>query len=207
VGTDIYGGIEYRHPGAGSDWYEGDTWLTAVSLRPLYDENDYAAFACLFGVRNYAGFSTPIAADRGLPDDLSAGFRELEPWLAAGGMEHASWVSWSELAALDPSVTPDHYVGQLIWSTKSSPWVSHQRLVPAEWPAEVHEEVGPPPSGWDVATERMEWETEDLNIRSRSLSIGTVLGPDSQWPFVFAVMDVLASRFGDDGVRLVVAFD
>lgn len=24
VGTDIYGGIEYRHPGAGSDWYEGE---------------------------------------------------------------------------------------------------------------------------------------------------------------------------------------
>jgi hypothetical protein len=40
-----------------------------------------------------------------------------------------------------------------------------------------------------------------------SLSIGTVLGPDSQWPHVLAVMSALAGRFGPDGVRLVVAFD
>ncbi|MGV9568604.1 hypothetical protein ACWDRX_02820 [Streptomyces nigra] len=39
------------------------------------------------------------------------------------------------------------------------------------------------------------------------LTAGTVLGPDSDWPHVFAVMRALAGRFGDDGVRLVVAFD
>jgi hypothetical protein len=91
VGTDIYGGIEYRHPGVGSDRYQGDTWLTAISLWPLYDQTDYAAFACLFGVRNHAGF-TPLAADRGLPGDLSAGLRaERGPSVAAGDMQHASW--------------------------------------------------------------------------------------------------------------------
>jgi hypothetical protein len=39
------------------------------------------------------------------------------------------------------------------------------------------------------------------------LTAGTVLGPETHWPHVFAVMKALADRFGDDGVRLVVAFD
>lgn len=148
VGTDIYGGIEYRHPGVGSDWYQGDTWLTAISLFPLYDEADYAAFACLFGVRNYAGFR-PLAADRGLPGDLSAGLRtELGPSVAAGDMEHASWVSWAELAALDPAAIPEHHVGRLTWSARSLPSRLNQQLVPAQWPVEVREAVGPPlPAG------------------------------------------------------------
>lgn len=155
MGTDIYGGIKYRHPAAGSDWYEGDAWLTAISLWPLYDQTDYAAFACLFGVRNYAGF-TPLAAGRGLPAGLSAGLRaELERPVAAGDMECASWVSWAELAALDSSVTPEHCVGRLTWSARSLPSRLSQQLVPEKWPAEVREAVGArrpagvrPSSGW-----------------------------------------------------------
>jgi hypothetical protein len=53
----------------------------------------------------------------------------------------------------------------------------------------------------------MDWETADLIVRHQSLSMGVVLGSDSHWPFVFAVMGALAIRFGDHGVRLVVAFD
>jgi hypothetical protein len=53
----------------------------------------------------------------------------------------------------------------------------------------------------------MEWETEDLAVCYQSLSVGTVLGSGSHWPYVFAEMSALAARFGDDGVRLVVAFD
>jgi hypothetical protein len=49
-----------------------------MSLRPLYDQNDYAA-------------------------------------------DHASLMRWAELAALDPSVTPEHDVGRLTWSAKSTP--------------------------------------------------------------------------------------
>jgi len=39
------------------------------------------------------------------------------------------------------------------------------------------------------------------------LTAGTVLGPETHWPHVFAVTKALADRFGDDCVRLVVAFD
>lgn len=207
VGTDIYGGIEYRHPGAGSDCYEGDTWLTVVSLRPLYDQADYAAFGCLFGIRNYAGY-TPLAAGRGLPADLSSGLRaELEAPVAAGHMDGATWVSWAELAALDPSAIPGHFIGRLTWSARSQPWLLHEQLVPAQWPAEVRGRTGDPPAGWKPDTERMEWETGSLTISYQTLSAGTVLGPGTHWPHVFAVMSALAGRFGDDGVRLVAAFD
>ncbi len=40
-----------------------------------------------------------------------------------------------------------------------------------------------------------------------SATAGAVLGSETHWPNVFAVMKALAGRFGDDGVRLVVAFD
>ncbi|MER5602289.1 hypothetical protein [Streptomyces sp. NPDC002265] len=152
MGTDIYGGIEFRHTYAGTDDYDGEPWVTAMDLWPLYDETDYKAFGLLFGVRNYAGFP-PLAAARGLPADLSSGMRShLGSWIERGEMDGASWVSWGELASLDPATEPEHFVGE-------------------------------PPTA------------------------GSVLGAKTHWPHVFAVMKALAGRFGDDGVRLVVAFD
>ncbi|WP_405517200.1 hypothetical protein [Streptomyces canus] len=56
------------------------------------------------------------------------------------------------------------------------------------------------------ASERVEWTTSDLVCAYEPLTIGDVLGPTTHWPHVFAVMKAL-DRFGDDGVRLVVAFD
>ncbi|MYS46917.1 hypothetical protein GTY23_38200 [Streptomyces sp. SID5998] len=56
MSTDVHGGIEFRHPHADTDYYDGEPWVAAMDLWPLYDETDYAAFGCLFGVRNYAGF-------------------------------------------------------------------------------------------------------------------------------------------------------
>lgn len=108
MGTDIHGGIEYRHPDVGTEWYEGEPWLAAMDLWPLYDERDYHAFACLFGVRNGVGFH-PVAAGRGLPHDTCSQLRWLE------GMPGASWVSWADLEAMDLTSVPDHYVGRLRW--------------------------------------------------------------------------------------------
>jgi hypothetical protein len=122
-----------------------------MELWPLYDQRDYAAFGCLFGVRNQAGYR-PLAAGRGLPRDVSSGLRaESEPWVAEGHLTGATWVSWAEIAALDPGSAPDHYVGPL---------------------------------------------TAD-----------SILGGESHWKHVFAVMKALADRFGEEAVRLVVAFD
>jgi hypothetical protein len=105
-----------------------------MDLWPLYDQTDYAAFGCLFGVRNYAGFQ-PLAPDRGLPA------------------------------------------------------------------------VGVSPANLRSATERVEWTTDEVMCTYEPMTVGAVLGPETHWPHVFAVMKALAGRFGDDGVRLVVAFD
>ncbi|WP_405924183.1 hypothetical protein [Streptomyces sp. NBC_00035] len=207
VGTDIYGGIEFRHPGVDTDYYDGEPWVTVMDLWPLYDETDYAAFGCLFGVRNYAGFQ-PLAPDRGLPVDLSSGMRsQLGALVAAGDLDSASWVSWAELASLDLATAPDPFIGRLSWHTKSLPSVRHRQFVSDPWPAEALSVVGVPPEGVHGATGRVEWTTGEVMCAYEPLTVGTVLGPETHWPHVFAVMKALAGRFGDDGVRLVVAFD
>lgn len=207
MSTDIHGGIEFRHPGAGTDYYDDEPWVMAMDLWPLYDESDYAAFGCLFGVRNYAGFR-PVAAGRGLPPDVSSGLRgRLRPLLDAGDLDGATWVSWAQIAEIDPASAPDHFTGRLTWSVLSCPAVLRQLLVPEQWPAEVVDAVGEPPRGFDRSADLTEWAVRDLRCRYEPLTAGSVLGDRTQWPHVFAVMKALADRFGEDGVRLVVAFD
>ena len=207
MSTDIHGGIEFRHPGADTDYYDGEPWVTAMDLWPLYDQTDYAAFGCLFGVRNYAGFQ-PLAPDRGLPVDLSRGMRsQLEPWVASEDLHRASWVSWAELASLDPATTPNHFIGRLTWHAKSLPSILHQQLVPDPWPSETLAAVGAPPPDLHSTTGHAEWTTDEVMCTYEPLTVGAVLGPETHWPHVFAVMKALAGRFGADGVRLVVAFD
>jgi hypothetical protein len=134
MGTDIYGGIEFRHPYAGTDDYDGEPWVTAMDLWPLYDETDYTAFGLLFGVRNYASFP-PLAPGRGLPVDLSSGMRsQLGSWIEQGEMDGASWVSWRELASLDPATGPEHFVGRVTWRKKSLPSTLHRQPVSHQWP-------------------------------------------------------------------------
>jgi hypothetical protein len=207
MGTDIHGGIEFRHPHVGTDYYDGEPWVTAMDLWPLYDETDYTAFGALFGVRNYAGFR-PLAAGRGLPCDLSSAMRsELGSWVAQGEMDGASWVTWAELSSIDPATTPERFVGRVTWHAKSQPAIQRRQLVSRPWPKEVLSTVGLPPAESHSASERVEWTTRDLVCAYEPLTINSVLGPTTHWPHVFAVMKALAGRFGDEGVRLVVAFD
>ncbi|MFD7684295.1 hypothetical protein [Streptomyces sp. NPDC060187] len=161
MSTDIHGGIEFRHPGTGTDHYDGEPWVAAMDLWPLYDETSYTAFGCLFGVRNKAGFR-PLAPGRGLPVDLSSGMRaQLGTGAEEDGLHGASWVSWAELAVIDLS----------------------------------------------EAAERVEWTSDERAHPYEPVTVGAVLGDETHWPHVFNVMKALAGRFGDDGVRLVVAFD
>ncbi|HVT66408.1 MAG TPA: hypothetical protein VHF26_01570, partial [Trebonia sp.] len=79
----------------------------------------FAAFACLFGVRNDAGFR-PLAMGPGLLPGLSSALRE--QWavmMTVGEMGCAIWVCWADLAAVDFSATPKQFVGRLTWSVKS----------------------------------------------------------------------------------------
>ena len=53
----------------------------------------------------------------------------------------------------------------------------------------------------------MKWDADGLRFEYQRLTVGNVLGAETHWPHVFAVMRALAGRFGDDAVRLVVVFD
>ncbi|MGW4027240.1 hypothetical protein, partial [Streptomyces sp. NPDC005009] len=177
MGTAIYGGIEFRHPYTGTDDYNGEPWVTAMDLWPLYDEGDYTAFGLLFGVRNYAGFP-PLAPGRGLPVDLSSGMRSaLGPWVARGEMDGVSWASWGELASIDPATGPEHYVGRVAWHKKSLPSTLHRQLVSHRWPPEVLSVVGEPPVDAGSSSERVEWTTGDLVCTYEPLTVEAVLGP------------------------------
>lgn len=208
MGTEIYGSIEFRHPGVGTDYYEGESWVAAMDLWPLYDQSDYAAFGLLFGARNDAGFQ-PVAAGRGLPDDLSSTVRtQLGPSVANGEMAGATWVTWAQLADLDPTCLPGGFVGRVSWSTPALPSLRRRQLVPAQWPADVLAVTGPPPPGWDPAHGPLDWTADSgLQCRYEPVHAAALLGPGTGWPHVFAVMKALADRFGAEAVCLVVAFD
>lgn len=64
-----------------------------IALGFLYLGRDYKAFGQLFGVRNAADVE-PLAAKRGLPDDVSLQVKEEAKY--SGHYAH-SWISWQEL--------------------------------------------------------------------------------------------------------------
>ena len=142
----MYGAIEVHNPA------DSAPWTRAMDLYPLYANFDYLPLGCLFGVRNWAGWE-PIAAQRGLPADVSESIRaEFEAGARSDeAIGQETWVSWAELKTLDM--------------------------------------------------------TEGVRLESRTLTRLDALGPGTGWEHVFAVMQALAGRFGDDGVRIVAWFD
>ncbi|WP_421735260.1 hypothetical protein [Cellulomonas sp.] len=207
--TDIYGGVEFRHPHHGADYYDGEPWVMAVDLWPLLESGGAAganpAFAFLFGARNTYGF-TPIAERRGLPDDASSAIRgKLEPDLATGELV-GSWVAWSELADLDLGGPFGPFVA---WVEGTRDGASYQvELVRAGWTPEDLAYCEPPP---DLAARALDgpvdWAWDGRTWRFTPMTLGTYLGPGTPWGHVLAVMRALAARYGPNDVRLIAAFD
>lgn len=202
--TDIHGAIEIR------DLFPAEreaSWKTAIDLYPLLEDGGpcgaYPAYAYLFGVRNQYGFS-PIAEARGLPIDVSPELcTALEPLADFHSM---SWVSWSELLDLDLLGPFGHVVGYLAWSSADSS-LEWTRLVPSVPKLDELAFAGirlGPELELKVSSD---WQHEGVNYRYRPMTVGTYFGDGTPWGHVFGVMRALARRFGDDGVRLVAAFD
>ena len=202
--TDIHGAIEIRDPFP----FERDTpWTTAIDLYPLLEEGGpcgaYPAYAYVFGVRNQYGFS-PIAEARGLPTDVSPELRTtLEPLT---DFHSISWVSWSELLDLDHSGSFGHIVGYLAWGSPDSS-LEWTRLVPSVPRLDELAFAGIRPGPELELSVPSDWQHQGVNYRYRPMTLGTYFGEGTPWGHVFAVMRALAGRFGDDGVRLVAAFD
>ncbi|MEV1083400.1 hypothetical protein AB0I98_35145 [Streptomyces sp. NPDC050211] len=209
MSTEIYGCIEIRHPHADDDWYDDEPWLYAMDLSPLYLGNDYAALACLFGVRNYAGWE-PVAPDRGLPTDVSAQVRgDFEHWSALDAALHgATWVTWRELEAVDMDGVPPGAHGRLRVQDSAVPALIREYWVRDDWPAGIVDRFGELPFGSTPATARPgTWTADGAHLDFHRVTREDVIGPGSGWEHVFAVMKAMAGRFGPDGVRLVAYFD
>lgn len=202
--TDIYGWIEVRHPFADQDyWSDEEPWTVAMDLFPLLTDQDYAAFGCLFGVRNYQGW-TPLAEGRGMPDDASKELREKVAQFEPGDVNGLTWVSWAELRDLDMSVQPPGSRGRIRLHEGA---LERRWWVGADWPAEIVERFGRLPWGDVPGSAYGRHEVSGAVLSYDPGSRGEVIGPGSGWEHVFAVMGALAGRFGDAGVRLVVYFD
>ena len=96
MGCDITGWVEFSNTTWRHRQVEGARWLPVLDAGFLLGRN-YDLFGSLFGVRNATDFA-PVAADRGLPTDLS----ELTRRDAEYEAYHShTWVTWEELAAVD----------------------------------------------------------------------------------------------------------
>ncbi|GAA1235753.1 hypothetical protein GCM10009665_27450 [Kitasatospora nipponensis] len=190
MGVDIHGFVECRVTRGTLDDGTG-RWHAAMDLDLLYGGRSYDAFGCLFGVRNHACFR-PLAADRGLPADVSPRTRRAhEQWAPDGHSQ--SWISWAELAAVD-------------WDE------------PAEAVDErVHEYTRAPDGGWvrtgksfrapHTRSEGAEWVEDGTLLRVVRLARRDAVPQDGEWAPVWQVMGALADVHGAANVRLVVWFE
>jgi hypothetical protein len=146
MGIDISGWVEKLHE-EDNGYHE---WSGVIRIRFLV-ERHYEMFHLLFG-RGKISEVPPLAAGRGLPDDLSE-----EAWQDTddGVVVSPSWIMWSELDAIK-------------WEERNG--------------AMVHIT--------DSGTELEDWIT---------LNAG--------WAALFDMMRLLADRFGQSNIRLVVWFD
>ncbi|GIH21496.1 hypothetical protein Raf01_96680 [Rugosimonospora africana] len=98
MGTTIHGCVECRTWAPGLA-VEERRWQAAIDLSLLGVARDYEAFDCLFGVRS-SGNWHPIAAERGLPVDVSNDVvAQLDGWgeVAFG----VTWLAWTDVIAVD----------------------------------------------------------------------------------------------------------
>jgi hypothetical protein len=201
MGVDITIWIECRQ----SFMLAGETtpWQAAISLDFLFYGRNYDAFGCLFGVQNYANFR-PVAAERGLPADISPQVKEEhQHWGEAFG---ASWISWAEIKAIDweePAALPE---ARIHWYRRAADG-SLVFVGKAAWDRDCAEAVGHTLGeeivGRGTWPEGQEWEINGKIYRSEHLRRKNARG---SWTVVFAVMEALASNYGDDGVRMIVWF-
>lgn len=195
-------------PGLGT----GETaWHWAIDLSMLGMSRDYGAFACLFGVRDLGGHWQPVAADRGLPADVSQRVRlDHASWgeTAFG----ATWLGWHEILAVD-------------WDAPAIPRATHiarYRRHPDGVLELIHREdwsrgfarasgidtrsVDPARIGelWDEGTE---WDTGATVFRAERARRRDAVPADGPWQPVWTVMRALAGVHGDQNVRLAVWFE
>lgn len=186
MGTDIHGWVEFRDAQLDASLNE-ICWYGVINAGGLLDR-DYDAFASLFGVRNDGDFNS-IAAGRGLPGDASHTVLE-----EAIGCHSHTWITWHEIKQIDWNasvVEPDVLVREYKRSSATGQWKSVGRLRRIT------------PQDRNAADT---WGDVDQQFRIERLTRREALGY-SEFELIFEMMAVLARRYGEDCVRLVVWFD
>jgi hypothetical protein len=78
-----------------------DTWYPVIAASILVGRNS-DAFGCLFGAAFRRDMFAPIAAGRGLPDNVSTRVKEeAAKYDQVDGFVWPTWVSWAELDRVD----------------------------------------------------------------------------------------------------------
>lgn len=199
MGCDIHGYVEVdkRHNRDGDPW-----WKAAGNLFPFVGRS-YDSFGCLFGVRNYSRFD-PIAPKRGIPDD--AGRTVTEDYESWGSDAHsASYITYSEIKAIDRSETAKDRDGRYsILDENKEPTGTKFSLVSggaSGWNEIVSENQDKIDAGEPVPN-----KSGERYIQRRKQTRGEALSGAWDW-FLTDYCGLLADRFGDDAVRVVVWFD
>ncbi|MFJ8039541.1 hypothetical protein ACIRBX_03375 [Kitasatospora sp. NPDC096147] len=208
MGTDIHGFVECR-ASHGMPPDEEDGWSAAIDLELLYAGRDYDAFGCLFGVRDLANFA-PLAAGRGLPDDLAGPTRAAHAAWRSDAMGE-TWIGWAEVEAVDwdePSADVDDRIHECRIDADGR-WMPYAK---AAWSRDFARLAGlperPDPGyGGRRWPEGTEWRDGEVGFRVVRLRRREAAGPDGEWGPVWAVMRALAEVHGKENVRLVVWFD
>jgi hypothetical protein len=208
VGVDISGFIEIRAWVTRPDEPSAVGWEAAIPLDCLYTSRSYDAFGCLFGVKNFAGFR-PVAAERGLPADVSAQVREHVAALEPVAALWPTWVSWPEIQAVDWDEPAEHADARLHrYERVDGLWKAAGK---ASWSPDVFEAQGipaPPPGTYPaIWPEGSEWTDGDVQFRAERLTRRDAVRVGDAWQPVWEAMGLLARLHGDQHCRLVVWFD
>lgn len=93
MGTDINGWIEYRDVD-----FDSAVWFPAMKLEVVYVGRDYDTFGYFFGIKKWWKNQLeyqPIAAGRGLPEDISSQVKNDVTGFAR------TWITWHEIKNSD----------------------------------------------------------------------------------------------------------
>ncbi len=177
-------------------------WIPVIRIGSILGQN-YDMFGCLFGIRNHGHFR-PIAPMRGIPIDASYEVRgDLKEIADSEWRDECyayTWITWEEIKSIDweeeaeelderAHVYEREEDGELVWHRKG---VVLNKL---------------PPEAWEVLRAGKVWEQGDEVFKLEKMKRKEAFDSDDEWELLFELMEVLAKRYGDPNVRMVIWFN
>jgi len=188
MGTQIFGWVEMKA------WYP-DEWIGVLRIDAIIGQHIHG-FGSMF-LEEGIDFFQPIAAGRGLPDDISEEVKRSHPEDHWG----YTWAFWREIAAIN---WDEYFV------PKSPSIYKYTRnaegLMLLNWRKYLHEIRDPPSLDFTKDDEVEMGDTRYRIVHDPPLQRREVL--HAGWPLVFNTMQFIAEDKlrGNENVRIVVWF-